>query len=415
MKPIEFTHLSKLNDLYPKKTVILANGAKFVYLDLPQKDKLNAANVLYLHINRDTLKCYIGITIMKAGDRWGAGTPYRNNRHFGNAIQAHGWEKFESYILAFAENREALNIAEAQAIAAAGGHKSKFTYNISPGGDIVAENDKAIVGIFLPTGKVFDFKSGADAARKLGLGSVDYPMNVARGEMLSVKDWWFRFKDDATSMPPALWGESLRLQKMREINSKPLVGINYKTKEVRYFPTQQVAADELGVNQSEVCAVASGNLHSTGGWWFRYEEDKDRPMPTLFGTLATRQKRDKKVYAVHLKTGMKHEFPNCTLADHNLEIHVGAAASVASGGRVSSHDWWFTYDPSQKPPNAYKWDLVAIARSKAVIAENIEDGSLLRFDSAKSAAEALSISRSMISMIIKGKRKSAKGYTFREA
>jgi len=57
---------------------------------------------------------------MKAGDRWGGGIPYRNNRRFGNAIQAHGWESFDSYILAFAEDRETLNIAEIQAIVAAG-------------------------------------------------------------------------------------------------------------------------------------------------------------------------------------------------------------------------------------------------------------------------------------------------------
>lgn len=415
MQLIEFAHLSKRNEIYPKKTVRVANGAEFVYLDIPHQDKLNAANVLYLHLNREALKCYIGITIMRAGDRWGGGVPYRNNRRFGNAIKNHGWESFDSYILAFAEDREALNAAEVLAIAAAGGHKSKFTYNLSPGGDQVAENDKPIVGVYLPTGEARYFKSGADAARKLGLGGVDYPMNVARGEMFSVKDWWFRFEDDTTSKPPELWGEALRLQKMRELNSKPLVAINYKTGKVRHFSTQQIAADDLGVNQSEVCAVASGNSHSAGGWWFRYEEDDSRLMPTSFGTLATRQKRDRKVYAVYLKTGERQEFRNCTVADHDLAIHIGAAASVASGERISAHDWWFTYDPNQIPPKVYKGDLVAIARSKAVIAEKLVDGSLLRFDSAKAAAEALSMSRSMICMVIKGKRRSAKGYTFREA
>ena len=51
MQLIEFAHLSKRNEIYPKKTVRVANGAEFVYLDIPHQDKLNAANVLYLHLN----------------------------------------------------------------------------------------------------------------------------------------------------------------------------------------------------------------------------------------------------------------------------------------------------------------------------------------------------------------------------
>jgi len=113
-------------------------------------------------------------------------------------------------------------------------------------------------------------------------------MIVARGELLSIKDWWFRFEYDMDSTPPALWGEALRLQRMRELNSKPLVAINYKTGKVRHFPTQKIAADELSVNQSEVWAVVNGNSHSAGGWWFRYEDD-DRLMPISYGTSAARR------------------------------------------------------------------------------------------------------------------------------
>ena len=57
--------------------------------------------------------------------------------------------------------------------------------------------------------------------------------------------------------------------------------------------------------------------------------------------------------------------------------------------------------------------LVAIARSKAVIATRIETGIEARFESAKSAGEALGVHRSAISQVIKGKSKSAKGFTFR--
>ena len=57
--------------------------------------------------------------------------------------------------------------------------------------------------------------------------------------------------------------------------------------------------------------------------------------------------------------------------------------------------------------------LVAIARSKAVIASNIETGVETKFESAKAAGETLGVHRSAISQIISGKSKSAKGYSFR--
>lgn len=160
-------------------------------------------------------------------------------------------------------------------------------------------------------------------------------------------------------------------------------------------------------------SVLNGRSHSAGGWWFKYEDD-DRVMPSAYGPAAARQKRDKKVYAVNLKTGERREFRNCTVADKDLAMHHGSAARVASGKRASTSDWWFTYDSKQNPPEYYKGDLVAIARSKAIIAERLVDGSLFRFKSAKDAAAELGISRAMISKIINGKSKVAKGYTFRQ-
>jgi hypothetical protein len=142
MNPVDFSNLSELSNRHPKKKITVSNGAEFIILNISEAEKLKASNVLYLHLNRLNKKCYIGITIMQAGDRWSSGIAYRKNRRFGAAIKKYGWDAFDSFILAFADDRDALNKAEILAIAAAGGHKTKFTYNLSPGGDLVAENDK---------------------------------------------------------------------------------------------------------------------------------------------------------------------------------------------------------------------------------------------------------------------------------
>jgi hypothetical protein len=394
--------------------VTVANGAVFVALKLPEETKVKASNIIYLHVHRESRKCYIGITVQAAGKRWFNGIAYRNNRRFGLALKKHGWDAFDSFVLAFGDDRDGLNQAEVEAIAAAGGHKSKFSYNLSPGGDMVAENDKPIVGVFLATGEERLFKSGSDAARQLGMKNVDMPMAVARGDRTSVDDWWFRFEDDVSGIPPESWGEVLRVDAVRRKQGKKVLAISYATGEQRTFSTLTEAGAALGVEKSAVSMVARGEDFSAKGWWFKFEGDP-RPMPSIHGQKAGRMKRDKKVYATNLNTGERREFRNCTDADTKIGIYKGAAASVASGERTSAAGWCFSYDKSLSPPTEFKGALVAKARAKAVVAIDLATGQELQFDSAKAAAEALGMSRAAISCVISGKLKRAKGYKFRFA
>jgi hypothetical protein len=412
--PVDFTHLSKRNNIFPRVSVPVANGAEFVALGLTEAELHQSTNVLYLHVHRESRKCYVGITVQEAAKRWFSGSAYKQNQRFGPAVTKHGWSAFDSYVLAFAEDREVLNSAEVAAIAAAGGHKSRYTYNLSPGGDMVAENDKPIVGVFLETGKVQKFKSGSDAARRLGMKSTDMPMAVARGELSSGNGWWFRFEDDLTAQPPAVWGDDLRLSALRGILGKAVVAINLDTAEERTFPTTASAAEAVGIHQSQVSEIARGNDLSAKGWWFKFEGDT-RPPPAIHGQKAGRLLRDKVVYAVNLQTGQRHQFRNCTVADSELGVYAGAAAAVALGARTSAAGWWFTYDPDGVAPTEYKGALVAKARSKAVIATELATGAETTFSSAKEAAAALSMSRATISFNISGKLNSAKGFSFRWA
>ena len=412
---INFTYLSKRNQRYlARKVVTVANGAQFLTLNLPKDELHRATNVVYMHVHRSSNRCYVGITVQETAARWFAGSAYKQNRRFGPAIAKHTWNAFDSYILAFADTRDELNQAEVAAITAAGGHKSKFTYNLSPGGDTVAENDKPIVGVNLRNGVERKFKSGADAVRTLGLASVDAPMAIARGEATSIKDWWFRFADDTNATLPKVWGEELRVSAIRARLAKKVVALHLETGEKRLFATTKAAANDLGVEQSQVSAVAAGHNRSAGGWWFRFEGD-DREPPQIYGQKAGRLIRDKKVFARQLGTDELRVFRNCTVADAELGLHKGAAAAVALGTRTSAGGWWFTYDKNASTPTIYGAALVARARSKPVIAVEVASGKETTYDSAKTAAVALSMSRASISFIISGKLKSVKGYMFRFA
>jgi len=415
MTSIDFTYLSAKNKKYHRDSVTVANGATFVVLKIPKLQLASSRMVIYIHIHRETKRCYVGITEQDVKSRWYGGLGYRSNRRFGSAIAKHGWPEFDSHILAFCEDRDQLNAAEIRAIAAAGGHKSKYTFNLSSGGDLVADNDKPVIGVFLKTGEQKRFKSSVDAARQLGMTNIDKPSAIARKEKTSsIEGWWFRFEDDVDAKPPAEWGESYRLNQVKKLQGKKVIAIHYETKENRYFSNQDEAAKALGVFKSQISQVALGEGMSTNGWWIKFEGD-NRPMPEIYVTQSTRSKRDKKVYATYFQSGEKFEFRNCTVADNELKIHKGSAASVASGDRTSASGWWFSYKKNENPPKEYKGALVAKARSKAIIATEIASGKEVRFDSAKEAALQLGMSRASISFVISGKLKKIKGYIFRFA
>ncbi len=410
--PIDFRYLSPRNLDRPTRLVTVASGATFVALDLSPPELRSISNALYLHIHSSSRRCYVGVTVMEVSKRWLFGWGYRKHRRFGNAIRAHGWHSFESVILALAEDRKRLHEAEAIAIKAAGGHKSHLTYNLTPGGDIVAENDKPVVGVYLPTGDQQLFASSSQAARELGFSNSDMPNAVARKERMSVRDWWFRFVEDTDAQPPKEWGESLRHRRIKELRGRSVVAIHYETGESRTFQSTGEAAVSLGMSQSDVWAVASGGQHSAGGWWFHFEDDP-RPMPPLKGSEATREKRDVAVYAVSLTTKEKRRFRNCTVADAELKLHVGAAASVASGRRASAGDWWFTFNADADRPELYGGKLVAKQRSKPIIVTDRQTGQESRFESAKEAQAIIGVHRSTISGILGGKRKAVVRYSFR--
>ena len=190
--------------------------------------------------------------------------------------------------------------------------------------------------------------------------------------------------------------------------------MNFSTGEQRDFPTVNDAAAQLGVEQSAVSAIANGAGASAKGWWFRFADAKDQTIPALHGVAAIRAKRDRKIYATNLASGEKREFRNCTVADAELGIYKGAAAAVAAGERVSAAGWWFSFSKDAPPPAEYKFALVAKARSKAGVATDLATGAERTFSSAKEAAEALGISRALISYVISGKRQPTK-YGFRFA
>jgi hypothetical protein len=408
---VDFTYLSPRNAQYRCLDVTVANGAVFVALDLSDAERDEAVGVLYLHRHSDTGRCYIGVTEQKAIDRWFAGAAYTRNRQFGSALRKFGWEAFESFILAFADSRDDLNHAEVLAIAAAGGHRSRHTYNLSPGGDTIAENDVPVEAVNLRSGAVKRFKSSSSAARFLGIKNPDSVAAVVRKERTSVGDWWFRRLDDGTAKPPSIWGEPLRKRRIEEVFGTRLVAVNYNTRERLEFQSASAAARHLGLFQTSISAVLRAEQSSAGGWAF-FKHGENESLPSLFGASLTRAKRDRTVFATNVVTKESRAFRNCTVADRELGLAAGSASAVATCARTTAGGWHFSFTPDTAPPSVVSHALVSRSRSKPVVATCCQTGQTKHFPSAKAASLHLGMSEAAISKVLSGQLGAVKGWRF---
>ena len=91
--------------------------------------------IVYMHKNKINGKVYIGITCQKTNYRWGAGSGYKQQKKFYNAICKYGWNNFEHIILfenlTFKDAKE----KEIETIDKYNSFSKDYGYNATKGGD----------------------------------------------------------------------------------------------------------------------------------------------------------------------------------------------------------------------------------------------------------------------------------------
>lgn len=94
---------------------------------------------VYMHVNKENNKKYIGITKTSTSKRWGCnGKGYRNNKQplFNRAIEKYGWENFEHVILFDNLSQDEACNKEVELISKYNTQNPEFGYNIQPGGQL---------------------------------------------------------------------------------------------------------------------------------------------------------------------------------------------------------------------------------------------------------------------------------------
>ena len=88
-----------------------------------------------MHKNKINNKVYVGITCQKTNYRWGAGSGYRQQPKFYNAIKKYGWDNFEHIILFENLSFEEAKQKEIEIISKYNAFTKKYGYNSTKGGD----------------------------------------------------------------------------------------------------------------------------------------------------------------------------------------------------------------------------------------------------------------------------------------
>jgi hypothetical protein len=104
--PLDYRNISHRNAALAAHSIVLANGAELVVLDVePTRD---LANVMYAHVHRISRRVYIGVTVLPVLKRWRLGFGYGDNMRFGRAVARHGWDAFEQHIFVLADDGQQL-------------------------------------------------------------------------------------------------------------------------------------------------------------------------------------------------------------------------------------------------------------------------------------------------------------------
>jgi hypothetical protein len=334
MKLIDFTYVSSRNEEFKKKNIRVANGIKFVVLDMSDEEAGEAKSVVYLLVHATTRHCYVGQSIKNCRARWSSGNGYKkvHQPKLRAAIDKYGWTSFECHIVAFCESRHDLDLVEVACIAAAGGHNTATVLNLAPGGRVTVDRSEPIVGVNLKTGERRDFKSSADAAEQLGIKKAGNIRQVVRGQTRSASGWWFKLADSQAE-PPTKWGIGSATQKTKAVSL-----VRLSDREEIEFASIAEASRFIGAHTSNVTKAARLGGAVCEGYWIQYKDAKTA-VPERVGRARSVYKNGKPVIAENLKTGEIRKYLSGREAAADLGVD-SKNVPAACKGRIKSLGGW---------------------------------------------------------------------------
>lgn len=200
---------------------------------------------IYVHINKQNNKRYVGITSQKVEYRWNYGEGYKNNPHFYAAIHKYGWDGFEHVILFDHLTEQGAKSKEIELIAKWKTQDDRYGYNVSAG--VEGANG---------------YKPSEEVRRKL---------SESRTGLKRTEDTKRRISENSVFRCPSRRDEVIR--KISESKFKPVTATSLDGSFTQTFLSITHAVEVLGLSNAQRVHISScckGQRKSTGGYRWRY-------------------------------------------------------------------------------------------------------------------------------------------------
>ena len=250
---------------------------------------------IYAHVNKINGKVYIGQTQQKLKDRFGCnGAYYKHSSHFWNAIQKYGWNNFNHITLVSGVSLDLANIIEEELIRKYNTMNNKIGYNMIAGGNNRKRRQEV-------TDKIAEKNRypSPETLRKMSIASTGRKHSPEVIEKIRKSNTGKKRTEEARikmSIAKQNMSEETRRkiceagrgrpcsQKCRDSASKRFKGNRYRAKSIvqydlngKFIRTWGCAKDvekEIGIHHSNIGKCCNGNMKSSGGFQWRYDNGK---------------------------------------------------------------------------------------------------------------------------------------------
>lgn len=385
-------------------------------------------------------KVYIGQTCADPKRRWNNGYGYRSNRYFWSAIQKYGWKSFQHTILASGLDQENANFLEKRFIQIFCSDDRRYGYNIQLGGRSSggmspeakehmiavksgdnAPNARKVVAFSTEGKRIAEFTCISYAASTYGIKRSTLLTHLSKHSG-TCNGMIFRYYDDVAECEQLPPDEVYKPHEQRSLRGKgKRVNVyDLSGRFVRSFGSISEAANYLCVCNATVCEVLHRGSGTVAKHIVRYGnvddccEDIVIEKPVVVNAQCSKRKP---ICQYTLGGEFIHAYESISSASVETGITIYAISSCLRTRNHHSGGFQWRYDSgdhSNIPPAKSKTDVRKENRSypykpiwklDPITHERIE-----RFESLRSAARAVNVDKANIQAVIKGRKKTCRGY-----